>query len=252
MIELKGITKSFGTNKVLKNIDLTVNKGDVVALIGPSGTGKTTLLRTINFLSPADKGTITIGDLTVDSATAKESDRIEMRRKTAMVFQNYSLFRNRTVLQNVTEGLKFVQGKSAEEAESIAKEEIERVGMLEKIDQYPNQLSGGQQQRIGIARALALKPEVILMDEPTSSLDPERSAEILQILQNVTDTGITMMIATHEMAFAKYISNKVVFMEGGVIVEEGNSEQIFQNPKSERTRDFVVGMENPLVRKDVD
>lgn len=252
MITLKNIEKSFGENKVLDNVNLSVDTGDVVALIGPSGTGKTTLLRAINFLSPADKGLITIGDLTIDSANSKESERLAMRRKTAMVFQNYSLFKNRTVLDNVTEGLRYVQGKSAGEAEKIAKAELSRVGMIDKLAQYPSELSGGQQQRVGIARALALQPEVILLDEPTSSLDPERSAEILQILQEVTKTGITMIIATHEMAFAKYISNKVVFMENGLVVEEGTPEQIFQNPENERTRDFVVGMENPLAQKTVE
>lgn len=184
---------------MLNSIDLDVEPGEVVSLIGPSGTGKTTLLRTINFLDPADKGTISIDDLTLDYENATESEIINLRRKTAMVFQNYSLFKNKTILENVTEGLIIVQNKSQSEAEAIAKEEIDKVGLGDKLNDYPYQLSGGQQQRIGIARALALKPRVLLLDEPTSSLDPERSAEILKILQNValSSSDMSMLITTH-------------------------------------------------------
>lgn len=246
MIKLKGIEKSFDGNKVLKGINLEIKSGEVVALIGPSGTGKTTLLRTINFLEKADKGSTTIGELTIDNEQVTEKDMIQMRRQTAMVFQNYNLFRNKTILENVMEGLVVVQNKSKEEAESIARKEIERVGLLDKIDQYPIELSGGQQQRIGIARAMALHPKVMLLDEPTSSLDPERSLEVLKVLQKVAKTGMTMVIATHEMDFAKYVSNHVVFMENGHIVEEGTPEQIFSNPKEERTQQFVQELENPF------
>lgn len=246
MLQLDHIYKSYGDHHVLKDINLHVNQGDVVSLIGPSGTGKTTLLRTINYLEPADKGTITINGISVNTEKAKQSDIIKLRRQTAMVFQNYSLFRNKTVLENVTEGLTIVQGKSKEEAEEIAIREISRVGMADNVDKYPYQLSGGQQQRIGIARAMALNPSVILLDEPTSSLDPERSAEVMRILQKLAELGTTMLITTHEMEFAKHVSNKVVFMENGHIVEEGSPDQIFQNPVEERTRQFVRKLEKPL------
>lgn len=246
MLQLDHIYKSYGDHHVLKDINLHVNQGDVVSLIGPSGTGKTTLLRTINYLEPADKGTITINGISVNTEKAKQSDIIKLRRQTAMVFQNYSLFRNKTVLENVTEGLTIVQGKSKEEAEEIAIREISRVGMSDNVDKYPYQLSGGQQQRIGIARAMALNPSVILLDEPTSSLDPERSAEVMRILQKLAELGTTMLITTHEMEFAKHVSNKVVFMENGHIVEEGSPDQIFQNPVEERTRQFVRKLEKPL------
>lgn len=246
MINLKGIEKSFDGNKVLKGIDLEIKSGEVVALIGPSGTGKTTLLRTINFLEKADKGSITIDDLTIDNENVSEKEMIQMRRQTSMVFQNYNLFRNKTILENVMEGLVVVQKKSKAEAEEIARREIERVGMIDKVDQYPVELSGGQQQRIGIARAMALQPKVMLLDEPTSSLDPERSMEVLKVLQKVAKTGMTMVIATHEMDFAKYVSNHVVFMENGHIIEEGTPEQIFEHPQEERTRQFVQELENPF------
>lgn len=247
MIELKNIEKSFDDNKVLKGIDLNVNLGDVVSLIGPSGTGKTTLLRLINFLEQADKGIISIDDLELDVEQATQKEIIQLRRKTGMVFQNYSLFKNKTVLENVTEGLIVVQELPEDEAIEIAKEEIEKVGLSDKLDQYPKELSGGQQQRIGIARALALQPKVLLLDEPTSSLDPETGVEVLKVLQKVAKTGITMIIATHEMDFAKNVSNRVVFMENGYIVEDGSPEQIFGGAKESRTKEFAQEIEKPLV-----
>lgn len=247
VIELKNIEKSFNENKVLKGINLNIHSGDVVSLIGPSGTGKTTLLRIINFLEKADQGVIEIDGLEIDVKRATQKEIIQLRRKTAMVFQNYSLFKNKTVLENVTEGLIIVQELSEEEAIKIAKEEIDKVGLSDKLDQYPKELSGGQQQRIGIARALALQPKVLLLDEPTSSLDPETSVEVLRVLQKVAQSGITMIIATHEMDFAKNVSNRVIFMEDGHVVEDGPPEQIFTDSKEERTREFVQEIEKPLL-----
>lgn len=247
VIELKQIEKSFNENKVLKGIDLNINPGDVVSLIGPSGTGKTTLLRLINFLEKADKGIINIDGLEINVESATQKEIIQLRRKTGMVFQNYSLFKNKTVLENVTEGLIIVQELSEDEAIEIAKEEIDKVGLSDKLDQYPKELSGGQQQRIGIARALALQPKVLLLDEPTSSLDPETSVEVLRVLKKVAESGITMIIATHEMDFAKNVSNRVVFMEDGYIVEDGTPEQIFNDSKEERTKEFVQEIEKPLL-----
>lgn len=246
MLQLTNIQKAYDDYKVLNGINLTVNDGEVVALIGPSGTGKTTLLRTINFLDPADQGQIQMGDQTVDVNDASKKDILAIRRKTAMVFQNYGLFKNKTALENVTEGLIVVHGMNKDEAEVIGKEALEQVGMVEKQDAYPSELSGGQQQRIGIARSVALKPEIMLLDEPTSSLDPERSAELLKILQAIAKTGVTMIIATHEMDFAKYVSSKVVFMEAGQIVEEGTPHQIFNDAQNERTKNFVNKIENPF------
>ncbi|MEY8371587.1 amino acid ABC transporter ATP-binding protein [Aerococcaceae bacterium 50-4] len=246
MLQLTNIQKAYENNKVLNGINLTVNDGEVVALIGPSGTGKTTLLRTINFLDPADQGQIKMDDHSVDVTNASKKDILDIRRKTAMVFQNYGLFKNKTALENVTEGLIVVQGMDKAEADKIGKEALAQVGMLEKQDAYPSELSGGQQQRIGIARSVALKPEIMLLDEPTSSLDPERSAELLKILQEIAKSGVTMIIATHEMDFAKYVSSKVVFMEAGQVVEEGTPQQIFNDAKNERTKHFVNKIENPF------
>lgn len=239
MIELKGLKKSFGDNHVLKGVDIHVNKGDVVVVIGPSGSGKTTMLRCVNFLERADSGRITVGDLTVDAAHAGKKEILALRKKTAMVFQSYNLFNNKTALGNVMEGLTKARGVPKEEARKMAEKALEKVGLKDKMDAYPVQLSGGQQQRVGIARAVVLNPEVILFDEPTSALDPELVGEVLKVIKDVAKEGITMIIVTHEMSFASDVANRVVFMDGGVVVEEGTPKEIFEHPKEERTRQFL-------------
>ncbi|MFF2878220.1 amino acid ABC transporter ATP-binding protein [Gottfriedia sp. NPDC057991] len=239
MITLTNVTKSFGKNHVLKGIDLTVKKGEVVAILGPSGSGKTTLLRCINFLEKPSKGEIAIDDFKVDFSQASKNEILSLRQKTAMVFQQFNLFKNKTVVENVMEGLIVAKKWSKEAAYKKSAELLEKVGLGNKLDSYPVQLSGGQQQRVGIARALALNPEVILFDEPTSALDPELVGEVLAIIRKIAKEGITMIIVTHEMAFARDVANHVVFMDGGIIVEEGNPKEIFQSPKEERTIQFL-------------
>ena len=239
MIEIKNLHKAFGQNQVLKGVDITVNKGDVVVVIGPSGSGKTTMLRCINFLERADEGTITVGDITVDAAKAKKKEIHEIRLRTAMVFQNYNLFANKTALGNVMERLTQARGVSKEKAKEIALDALEKVGLKDKADYYPSQLSGGQQQRVGIARAVVLNPDVILFDEPTSALDPELVGEVLKVIKDIAKEGITMIIVTHEMSFASDAANRVIFMAGGVVVEEGKPDEIFSNPKEERTKQFL-------------
>lgn len=240
MIKLSGIRKSFGKNDVLKGIDLTVRQGEVVAIIGPSGSGKTTLLRCINYLEKASDGTIEIGDYGVDVRKAHKKDIIELRRKSAMVFQQYNLFRHKTALENVMEGLVVVQKVPKAQARERSIELLEKVGLGAKLDAYPSQLSGGQQQRVGIARALALNPEVILFDEPTSALDPELVGEVLAVIRRIAKEGITMIIVTHEIGFAQDVANHVVFMDNGVVVEEGEPRELFQRPKEERTKQFLA------------
>lgn len=239
MLEIKNISKSFGEQKVLKDVSLKVETGEVVALIGQSGTGKTTLLRCINFLERADAGSLLIGDREISLKKAHKTEILAVRRKTAFVFQNYGLFTNKTAIENVTEGLIVARKVPKKEAIERAKEALDWVGLSAKYDSYPCQLSGGQQQRIGIARAVVLHPEVILFDEPTSALDPELVNETLQVIKKVADTGITMIIVTHELSFAKNVADKVIFLDNGEIVEEGSAEEIFTNPKEERTRKFL-------------
>lgn len=239
MIKLTGITKSFGRNHVLKGIDLHVNKGEVVVILGPSGSGKTTLLRCINYLERPSDGRIVIGDSIVDCKRAGKQDILQLRRKSAMVFQQYNLFKHKTALENVMEGLVIVQKRPKEEARERSVSVLEKVGLGSKLDAYPSELSGGQQQRVGIARALALEPEVILFDEPTSALDPELVGEVLEVIRKIAKEGITMIVVTHEMGFARDVANHVVFMDGGVIVEEGTPLEIFSSPKEERTKQFL-------------
>ncbi|MFD0673117.1 amino acid ABC transporter ATP-binding protein [Cohnella sp. GCM10027633] len=240
MIKLTSIRKSFGKNDVLKGIDLTVRQGEVVAIIGPSGSGKTTLLRCINYLEKPSDGTIAIGNYGVDVRKAHKHDIQQLRRKSAMVFQQYNLFRHKTALENVMEGLVVVQKVPKAQARQQSVELLEKVGLGAKLDAYPSQLSGGQQQRVGIARALALNPEVILFDEPTSALDPELVGEVLAVIRRIAKEGITMIIVTHEIGFAQDVANHVVFMDDGVVVEEGSPKEIFQKPKEERTKQFLA------------
>lgn len=242
MIELQGIKKSFGRNQVLKGVDLRVETGQVVSIIGASGSGKSTFLRTINFLEQADSGIITLDDLRVDTAHAKRDEVLQLCRNTAMVFQSYNLFKHRTALENVMEALVYVQGKSPKEAKELATLQLERVGLQDRLNYYPHQLSGGQQQRVGIARALAIEPKVMLLDEPTSALDPEMVGGVLDVIRSIAEQGLTMLIVTHEMAFAREVSDRVAFFAEGSIVEEGKPKDIFENTRDERTQQFLRHM----------
>ncbi|MDR1421125.1 MAG: amino acid ABC transporter ATP-binding protein [Treponema sp.] len=239
MIEIRNITKSFGQEQVLKGFDFFVREGDVVSVIGPSGSGKTTLLRCINFLENADSGTIRIDDLRADFSRIRKKEKIAMRRKTAMVFQNYALFSNMTALENVMEGLVVARRMEKGAAKETASRVLAKVGLASKLGSKPRELSGGQQQRVGIARAVALNPEVILFDEPTSSLDPEMVDDILALIKDLAREGATMAIATHEMQFAYEISNRVVFLDKGEILAEGSPSEIFDKPREERVKQFV-------------
>lgn len=245
MVELKNIQKSFGSNHILKGVNMSIGKGEVVVILGPSGSGKTTLLRTINFLDAADEGSISVSGFEVDAKKHSKSQVIELRRKTAMVFQNYNLFANKTILENVMEGLVTVKKFKKSDAEAMSREILKKVGLEERCDFYPAQLSGGQQQRSGIARALILDPDVILFDEPTSALDPELVGEVLNTIKAVAQTGITMIVVTHEIAFAREVASRVVFMEGGVVVEEGKPEEILVAPKHPSTQRFLKRITNP-------
>ena len=240
MIELKNVKKEFAGRPVLKDVSLQVDDGDVVVILGPSGSGKTTFLRCINFLERADGGELTIAGKTIDLAKASKREILDIRRKTAFVFQDYNLFQNKTALENIMEGLVIAQSIPKAAARKKALEVLEWVGLLDKENAYPCQLSGGQQQRVGIARAVALDPEVILFDEPTSALDPELVGETLEIIRKVAKKGITMLVVTHEMGFAQEVAKKVVFMDGGVVVEAGTPQEIFRQPKEERTKKFLA------------
>ena len=239
MLEIRNVKKSFGDLKVLDGISLDVEKGDVVAILGPSGSGKTTFLRCLNFLERADEGTIVFDGTEADLHTAGRKEIAAIRKKTAFVFQNYNLFLNKTVLRNVTLGLTAGAGKSRQEADRIAVAALERVGMADKLGNYPSQLSGGQQQRVAIARALATDPEIIYFDEPTSALDPELIGEVLCVMRRLAEEGITMLVVTHEMEFARSVSSKVVFMEKGRVIEAGPTGAFFENPREARSREFI-------------
>ena len=239
MLEIQNVTKSFGALEVLLGVDLTVEKGDVAAIIGPSGSGKTTLLRCMNFLERAGSGTMIFDGERVDLARVSGKEAARLRRKTAFVFQSYNLFRNKTALQNVTEGLTVARKIPREQAAETARRALRKVGMLDRADHYPHQLSGGQQQRVAIARAIAPDPEIIYFDEPTSALDPELTGEVLAVMRQLAEEGMTMLVVTHEMGFARNVSSKVVFMEDGRIVESGTARELFEHPRQQRTRAFL-------------
>lgn len=239
MLKLENVHKAFGKNQILKGVDIEVNKGDVIVILGPSGSGKTTLLRSINFLEKADKGKLTLDNKTMDMHHSSRKDISYVRKNTAFVFQNYCLFNNKTVLQNVTEGLIVARKVPKKEAVDIAISALKKVGLEDKLDLYPAQLSGGMQQRVGIARAIAVNPKVILFDEPTSALDPELVGEVLSIIKKLAKEGTTMIVVTHEMSFAEDVANKVIFMSDGVVVEQGSPKDIFYKPKEERTKQFL-------------
>ena len=235
LLELKDLHKSFGNLEVIKGIDLEIDKGDILVIIGPSGSGKSTVLRCMNLLEEPTSGQIIFEgkDILKNLRTIDKT-----REKIGMVFQNFNLFPNKTILDNITLAPMKVKGKTREEAEKKAKELLERVGLLDKVDAYPVQLSGGQQQRIAIARALAMEPDMMLFDEPTSALDPEMVKEVLDVIKELAHEGMTMAIVTHEMGFAKEVADRVIFVDGGKIVEDGSPEEVFNRPKSDRAKDF--------------
>lgn len=243
ILKFNDIRKSFGELDVLKGIGLEVYKGDVVAILGPSGSGKTTLLRCLDFLERADSGCIVFDGITYDAAKANRKEIRGLRMKTAFVFQNYNLFANKTAVENVMEGLVTARKIRKDVAKAKALENLEKVGMLEWANHYPIQLSGGQQQRVAIARAIATDPDIIFFDEPTSALDPELTGEVLSVMKTLAHEGMTMLVVTHEMKFARQVATRTVFMENGVVVEEGPTKELFEHPREKRTQEFINRME---------
>lgn len=242
MITIKNLYKSFGEAEILKGINLEVSSGETTVIIGPSGSGKTTLLRCINLLEIPTKGLIRVSNKSLEFNEAnilKQKDIIELRKNTGMVFQGFNLFPHRTVIENIMEGQVTVLKRQREEARNIALGLLKRVGLEEKSNAYPYQLSGGQQQRVAIARAMAMEPAVLLFDEPTSALDPELAVEVLKVMKDLAREGMTMVVVTHKMSFARDVANRVLFMDGGTILEEGSPDEVFNNPKNERTRTFL-------------
>ena len=240
MLQVEHVAKKFGDRQVLEDVNLKVNQGDVVVILGPSGSGKTTFLRCLNHLEKVDSGSLKLADKEYDLGKLTKKDILEIRQKTAFVFQHYNLFANKTALENILEGLVIARKIPKEEAIKRAEAALEKVGLLAYKDYYPSQLSGGQQQRIGIARAIAVKPEVILLDEPTSALDPELVGDVLDVLKQLAKEGVTMVVVTHEMGFARDVANHVIFMDGGRIVEENNPHDFFSRPQEERTKQFLA------------
>ena len=243
MIEIKNVRKSFGTNEVLKGIDASVSKGEVVCIIGPSGSGKSTILRCINGLETYNSGQISIDGITVN---ANDKSIVLIREQVSMVFQKFNLFPHRTALENVIEGAVYVKKEPYDEAARHGRELLARVGLADKEHAYPAQLSGGQQQRVAIARALAMRPKAILFDEPTSALDPELVGDVLEVMRKLAVSGMTMVVVTHEMGFAREVADRVLFIDGGVIVEQGPARELLNHPKHPRTQDFLRRILHPL------
>ncbi|EHU8077476.1 amino acid ABC transporter ATP-binding protein [Vibrio cholerae] len=239
MIKLQNIHKRFGTSEVLKGIDLEIQRGEIVVIIGSSGTGKSTLLRCVNFLEQADQGSISIDELTVDTQKHTKADVLALRRKTGFVFQNYALFAHLTARQNIAEALITVRDWKKAQAHQRAQQILDDIGLGDKGDSYPAALSGGQQQRVGIGRAMALQPELLLFDEPTSALDPEWVGEVLALMKKLATQHQTMLVVTHEMQFAKEVADRVIFMAEGKIVEQGSPQDIFDHPQDPRLRKFL-------------
>jgi cystine transport system ATP-binding protein len=248
LLSVRGLRKAFGGHEVLKSIDVNVRRGEVVTLIGPSGSGKTTVLRCLNGLEVPDAGVVDFaGEMTVDFSGAVSKQQLAaLRDRSAMVFQHYNLFPHKTALENIIEGPVQVQKRSKAEAVKEAKELLARVGLEDKENSYPFELSGGQQQRVGIVRALALRPQLLLFDEPTSALDPELVGDVLTVIKELADEGWTMVVVTHELAFAREVADEVIFMDGGVVVERGHPDTVLRNPREERTRQFVDRLLNPF------
>jgi len=240
VVEIENLSKSFGDNLVLDDINLTVEQNEIVAIVGPSGTGKSTFLRNLNYLDEPTSGKMTVGDVTIDANNYSKEEVQELRLQSSMVFQNYNLFKNMTALGNVMESLVTVRDYSESEAEDIAMSQLEKVGLAERKDAYPSELSGGQQQRVGIARALAVNPKVLLFDEPTSALDPMLVAEVLNTIKELVETDeITMLLVTHEISFAKDVASRVLFMNEGRIAADGTPEEILDNPSDEILQQFL-------------
>ncbi|WP_295250773.1 amino acid ABC transporter ATP-binding protein [uncultured Catenibacterium sp.] len=239
MIQISNLNKSYGEHHVLKGIDLDIKDGETISIIGPSGSGKSTFLRCLNLLEKPEEGDVTIGEHHYDATHIDKKNFRDFSRITAMVFQNYGLFSNKNVLENITLPLTVVKKENSQTAKNTALKLLEKVGLLDKQKSYPNELSGGQQQRVGIARALALNPELILFDEPTSALDPELVGEVLSLIKKVASEKITTIIVTHEIAFAREISDRIVFMDNGVVVEEGSPEEVIDHPQNSRTKQFL-------------
>ena len=242
MIKIDQLSKKYNDNVVLNNISLEIKQGDVVGIIGPSGTGKSTLMRCVNRLETPEHGTVTIGDKKIDLSEKKPKELLYLRQNTGMVFQRFNLFEKKTALENVMEGLLVVKKIKKEEAKEIALQELRLVGMEKWANHYPKHMSGGQQQRVALARALAMKPQILLLDEPTSALDPELVGEVLDVIKKVAAQGYTMLLVSHEMNFIRHVSNRVIFLDKGHVVEDGTPKEVFEQPENQRTREFLNKM----------